>query len=578
MFKNKSFLTLISLLLALLPAILLAFIIVNYSVDLPRENDWEVHELYYKKTNGNLSIADLFKQHNQSRPFFPRLVLVSIGDLTHLDTRYQILLSFLLACAISCNVYLLCRMTVSGERWSCLLLLALANLLIFGPVQGENWLLGKISLFIPMACITTALVICCSSRSNISKVFLSILLCSMATYSFAIGMVSWILLFPVLFLEVQRTSNRPKTWMLLYLFGMAINLVLYFWDYGKQAQTSFQPDLFNLYISIRYFLTFLGAPLSRFFNKTEAIIPGVLMFCLLLGCVVYIFNRDRKDGLWRKSVPWLTLAGYSLISGMVTTLGRVGFGVNGALSDRYTTHSAYLPVSLIFLLAIIYRNFLHPKWKNTARALTVTLLTFSIVSHSLTSAYGIHKMPVIRQNRCAGRTILALTHVLPHHEVFPDRSLSRVYLIKVIHNIRKYRKAGTWRLPFVEDRDMETIRGRDRHAGKDCGTLVGIRKIGDDRYEAYGRAWLPWRKEPVHAVLLAYTDSQGRQILFEYVLGPCGQRLTELSKYGKDELKKWRMSFSAEELPPGDVMISAWAYDALSGKAYPLNGFARVIR
>ena len=58
---------------------------------------------------------------------------------------------------------------------------------------------------------------------------------------------------------------------------------------------------------------------------------------------------------------------YSVVSALITSFGRVGWGVEGALSSKYTTFSIYIIISIIHLLPIVFshiysQNNLQNKW------------------------------------------------------------------------------------------------------------------------------------------------------------------------------------------------------------------------
>src|ERR1051325_9284840 len=86
------------------PAIFLAILIPQYWVDVPQYDEWDSVTLFEHLSQGSLTAGLLFKQVNEYRQFFPNLIFVELGRLTHWDLRYEMILIFVAACLISLNV------------------------------------------------------------------------------------------------------------------------------------------------------------------------------------------------------------------------------------------------------------------------------------------------------------------------------------------------------------------------------------------------------------------------------------------------------------------------------------------
>ena len=66
----------------LLPLAALVAILWRCHVDVFYWDQWELVPVVDKAFQGTLSFADLWAQHNEHRPFFPRLVMVSLAWAT----------------------------------------------------------------------------------------------------------------------------------------------------------------------------------------------------------------------------------------------------------------------------------------------------------------------------------------------------------------------------------------------------------------------------------------------------------------------------------------------------------------
>ncbi|HEY9300311.1 MAG TPA: hypothetical protein VIQ31_28910, partial [Phormidium sp.] len=415
---------------AIAPALLIATLIFKYSVNVPFWDDWEV-PLFLSKVfpEFRLTLGDLISQHNESRYAFPRLIFIALAYMNNgnWDQRYQMWASFGLTCLVSINIFLLIKWTIGKNSIKIILLTIICNCLIFAPIQYENWLWGiQLIVFMPITCITTALVVIYSGINKTSKLFLCLLLCTISTYSYANGMLSWIILLPVLAISESWKWKDIFKQKWLYLGWIAVfttNIVIYFYDYKKpHTLPSYSVGLLSPDKAIQFFLSFLGAPLGRgtipsdavgsvnnlsdILNKVNnvnntGIIIGAILSILFIAALFYLWKNRKNSALIYRMVPWLTIGSYTFITGIITSLGRVGFGIGISLSLRYMTFSVYLPLVLVNLLAIIYddaqnRGYLIKNRKVFAKAGMGVLLAAFLYFYIITSNFAIGRTYLVK--------------------------------------------------------------------------------------------------------------------------------------------------------------------------------------
>ncbi len=189
----------------------------THSVDVPYWDQWDYVHLFVKLDKGTLRFADLFAQIEEYRQFFPNLLFVALGWLTSWNVRYEMLISFLLACLVSFNVYRLSKATINDSNAAlCLLLFLAANSLIFSPVQYLNWLNGiQIIYFVPVACITACLAIAYTNLKLTTKFALCMCLATVSTFSSANGLLCWIVVLPVLVFSRKCMNLRKRRLLIL---------------------------------------------------------------------------------------------------------------------------------------------------------------------------------------------------------------------------------------------------------------------------------------------------------------------------------------------------------------------------
>ncbi|MEH2096718.1 hypothetical protein [Nostoc sp.] len=589
--NTSSYLICILFLIAILPALCTGFLINAYSVNVPYWDQWTIAPFFEKFSNGSLDFSDLIAQHNESRTLFPNLIFIGLGFITGWDVRYEMLIIFLLACIVSFNIYCLSNLTIQGSLIKRLSIATITNLLIFAPIQWENWLWGiQVVVFVPIACITTCLLIAYSHLSSKSKFFISICLCTISTFSYANGLLSWIIVSPVLFIKCQDIFSNKKWLILGWAFAFITNAAAYFYNYKKPSHhPSFSEGIVHPVHAIHYFLSFLGAPFGgapfsvvnheTSLIETSLIISpfiGLALILILLSSCIYLLKFINNSALLHNIVGWLAIAMYTFISAIITTSGRVGFGVEQSLAPRYTTFSIYLTISLIYIVTIIYDDIKKENFLSNYAKLRYSSMGFLtgiiLVLHFLTSIQAIITMNDVRKDRLLAKSCLEFINVLPDNDclkqkVFPDLD----YLTKYANAIDKL---GLLTPPLVKNSIIEETNQDNQVNQKDYGWFDTITKNPDGSYLASGWAVLPDRMKPADCVILTYEIAGGRFRMFSLVTDIKFERADVAKALNKSTYLKsgWRKSFDFVEDTSSSVKLVAWAFDTNTGKYFKLKG------
>ena len=565
--------------ITILPPIFLGYLVLKNSVNVPYWDDWYIPGLMITKiSEGGLIFQDWFAQANESRPIFPRLIFISLAYLTGWDLRYQMLLTFLVACLIAFNIFYLSQKTVEPNPLKLLFLNTLANLLIFTPVS-ENWLWGMQTItIIPMACITTYAVIFYSNLSNKTKLLMGMGLATISTFSFANGILMWILALPLFFLSdgLNLSAWKKKKWFLgLWLAGLVANASLYFYNYHQPPNTpSFLEAVIHPFKTVAYFFAFLGSPLG---------IPSLILsqwiglsFILLFVLVcVYLWKFRQARGLVYRMTPWLIVASYTLISALMATAGRIGFGVEQALSIRYITFSVWLGVALIYLMAIVFqdaatKNFGPPKRRLMAKpiiyGLTLAFLYFSFNSFT----YGTNYMSWLQQKRVYGKSCVVLINI------FRDEAcLQKVMSSEVDFTVdlaKKLSELGFFKPKLVDSSIFQTSEKQGQKTANSYGELEKFTKLNAENYTVAGWSIIPEHNKPADSVILTYEQSNGSVTPFAIVAVDRFRPELESALHRPNyRYSGWQANFPYDKIPPLETQMSAWAFDTETGKAYRIK-------
>jgi len=561
----------------LLSAGLLAGTILVYGVNVPYWDQWEVADLVVKAFDGTLSLRDLTFQQNESRLVFPRLLFIGLAYLTGYDVRYEMWGSFCLACLIAYNVYRLGRLTLGGNRRQEVFLLFLASLPIFSLVQWENWFWGiQLSVFVPIACVTSILSISYSSLSLGTKFAASAVLATLSTFSFAHGMVCWVIVLPVLVLQTREELKTKPWWIGCWVLSFALNVGLYFSNYVKPAHhPSFAEALTKLLAALGYFLALLGAPLgwgTKLNSLYQAIGIGFGMAVLFVLLCIYVWRHRNESRVLYRTSGWLTLGSYTLVSAGVTTLGRLGLGMDTALSSRYGAFTFPLIVALVYLVPIvldIYGKKRLPEVEPWMIRCTILLSTVLIFLHVATTRSALARVKSNWEHRLQAKAVLLFISALP------SESLTRTMYPGL--EALKYYAEGLDRHGLLSPglrKNLSIENGERRQtAGVDqCGWFDLLQHKGGTTYFAKGWAILSHRREPADGIVLAYEEPDGSFAIFDLVVVRTRRPdVAQAFRRQRNVRAGWEHSFTLPQVKGKPLKIAAWALDANTGQLCKLH-------
>lgn len=616
-----------------LPALLLAALMVRYGVNLPTYDQWDTPGVLFVKLAEQqpLTFADFISQHNESRKVFPRLIFLGLAYLTGWDIRAELAVIFALVCGAAVAIFALGRSTVLDRRFQAIAF-ALASCLLFSPSQWENWVYSiQIVVFLPIFCITMSLWLAQSSLKFWQKIAINIVLATISTYSSASGMFCWFLSFPALFLKDWivglgrqdaggrtavrdvgeigslgdedgrgRTAVRPygvvgdlgrsiqllgatarQSWIGLgvWLAAMAANLLLYFWDYYKPpSHPSFAGPLQQPIEGLKYWFALMGAILG-FDDLGLSQLLGALGLLSFLGLVILAWRGDRV-----RSFEWVIFGCYAIGTDAIVTLGRFGFGPDAALTSRYQTFSLYLWIAIIHLSAILLPQFTqHRLPKPWRKGLVIFGLTLFLVLHYASFAIGSRNLANFSRDRHQGKACLTFISSFQDERCFTEWIYPELndHVLKTIGDVDRlgFIKPPL-ALPMPIKSDLKIMSKGQPIAGN-FQTLT-IQKNDDIwEYVAGGELTLGGGCQPTRSVLLAY-EKDGATIPF--TVAKVGKNYRGMGQILSDFVcpnNRWSKSFELEKLVSNpqkrleivrSPKITAWAFDTDRGTVYPLAG------
>jgi hypothetical protein len=244
----------------------------------------------------------------------------------------------------------------------------------------------------------------------------------------------------------------------------------------------------------------------------------------------------------------------------MTTFARVGLGNGQPLASRYVTFSLYLGVALVALIAILLERGSGERERGRIRVAGFACAGSLAIAAIGTWPVSLGQVREARTLRLQGKACMQFAGVI---EDLPGLRVLHPRFAGLRDRILKLDRGGFLSPGLVRSRRAQDI---DGDPSAECGVFTQLERRGN-LLAADGRALLPGRGEPADAILLAYERAPGESTIFAVFIGG---RVSEPGT--AEDASAWRASFSASKLPADAVSVSAWAFDALSGKAYRLRG------
>ncbi|HOG97384.1 MAG TPA: hypothetical protein PLV49_00675, partial [Methanothrix soehngenii] len=115
--NNRYVWTKLALLLIILPIFIGLVCVIKFGVNVPYWDEWDIQTKTLKNYyEDSLSLNDLFSQHNESRPFFPRIVLLVIDLITNYNIVAEMIILFLIYCLSFLIIFLMFRKDNLGNK------------------------------------------------------------------------------------------------------------------------------------------------------------------------------------------------------------------------------------------------------------------------------------------------------------------------------------------------------------------------------------------------------------------------------------------------------------------------------
>ena len=356
-------------LLSLLPMGIVSAYIYFFGINIPFWDQWETVSLLMKQHQGTLTLTDLLAQHNEHRPFFPRLIWIALAELTDYNVKAEQWTNLFIAGVVF--VFFIHRTIRTWKEYNVTVppaLIPLLSLLVFNLGHRESWLQGfQTVMFLGMACVVVGLFLI-GENSRITFV-IALVLGIIATYSMVNGLLYWPIGLVVLFFTASPETKAVRVISWLVCSSLCIGLFFGNWNSTATIDTSYL--LTHVFEWPVWILSFLGAPVLAFWYV--AWIFGILS----LGLYILVIRKASKGNLWKPMIPYLAIAVFVLITSFLISIGRMEFGLRQSTVSRYLTLSVWYWAALLVLLPLLNLRPVHVHVLNVSLTVCLVFLTIA---------------------------------------------------------------------------------------------------------------------------------------------------------------------------------------------------------
>lgn len=537
-----------------LPILLALYVVWKHTVAFPFWDEWNTPGAQLASWyRGTLTFGELCSQHNESRKLVPRLIYLPLFAIAGWDVRFILPLVFGVAGLISVGLYHLARRTIRSGIAACLAFTAM-NFLLFSPRQYQSFTNGiQWETFFPGLALVLALLVNLSARSLRWKTICNALLALVATYTFANGMLVWLLAIPIT-TEVGKSPRSNLSWRLAYALAAAVSIAAYFTSYRHPplsppaASLIFEtPGLF------RFFLIWVG---SLFRVATPVIAGGLVVafFVALATLASWLFIKRRE---WRPHYPWLVLGAYTLISGAITAVARLGFGFEIAADNHYTVFTVMLYIAVIGLGFTVHEQLRASKYIQNGGAIlcvTAAVLLLGLGASTFNAEWRFLKKSAAYRKHLL--LIFRWADAIPQNPelkwITPYPDTPQVIHLLAEHDVLRPRP--------VSKTLAQEVNALPPTGDPNAGVLEQAAPDGNGRLWVKGWARLPDENRAADCVAIGWETAAGWQPRWVVETGEAGGFSRPL----------------IASVPQGSATLRAWAIDLKHDRAYPVAGAINV--
>jgi len=275
-------------------------------------------------------------------------------------------------------------------------------------------------------------------------------------------------------------------------------------------------------------------------------------------------------GQWRHFYPWLLISFYGLSTGFITAIGRVGFGVEQALSSRYAIFSLFIYLGLVgttFALYCYERDQAVIRRRRWITGLAIAAIALAVPAWGFCCRRGEQLM--VRTGQRSARLLCALEWI----DAFPENAdLKLIFPYVSVLRMRAHAVVGAGLLHchLLSPRLLDQLKEPQHSSDASHGQLEAA-TVRDNSLITSG--WIPSSPKKPNCVLIALRKPTGQFALMSVIAATIARPDIE-RRYQHERINPVGFWDQTPLSTPAEGIIEAWAVDTTAEVTWPLAASA----
>jgi hypothetical protein len=362
--------------LTFVPPLLVVSAVARHARNVPWKDQWGVVPFMADASRGTLRWSALWDQVNEHRIPVAMALQGLLAWWTRWDVRYEAWADVVIAGATLVLLAGLVRRTFVREAPAAAPWMVVAcSVITFSLAGGINWIWGSMAPAYLSALAAAGLAWGLAGwRGTWMQTGGLVLWAIAGALSFGAG-VCLVVLLPAA-LALTPTAPRAVRARHARASGAAAAILLVAYFVGWHPRVGEPPPTMHwdrLGEYVRYVLAYLGAGLGSSVLDV-AFASGVALAVVFVVASAVVLRRGTDTRA--ASMPWLVLAAYTAVNGVLTAYGRLDNGLFTAAFVRYRPTAAYFPLATLALATLATAAAWHRS--RVAGGVATVVLAFSI--------------------------------------------------------------------------------------------------------------------------------------------------------------------------------------------------------
>ncbi|MGZ5051279.1 MAG: hypothetical protein ACXWF8_10335 [Methylobacter sp.] len=427
----------------------------------------------------------IWEQHNEHRIVIPKIIYFIDMALFGYQGYFPIVCIFLFQ-MLALGMLIWLFVDVENRRYSLktLPLISLTVIAAFDLIQWENFASTFQTSFVGCFAFSVSSCILYAKHTITGRrlyLWFAVLFAASASLSLASGLFIWGALALLAYLIHPKRYVHSFSFVAIFL-GF---LLLYLRGYVSPVGHAHPADslIHHPLLVLDYLTTWLGNIAGK---VSSAKWLGRLGLAAILAIAAYlILNKNRKNHRI-EMCALLGICAFILMAGFITSLGRINFGVEQAMSSRYATPVLLFWTSLLGCYFFLALEYLKPSYIGIA----IALILFAFFGLVIRNKQGSDQLVTFQNQQAQAYLTVVTDQYKKQPELLAPVFPTPILIVEAV-NMLKEQKISSFNTvnasPFALGDSFPSLSMRPASSCK--GHVDTITAIGKETYQIIGWAW-----------------------------------------------------------------------------------------